>query len=98
MGEQHPNRQLNQISTSWSVVGRAHADSGPGAEAARRDLLDRYGGAAYRYVRGAVRDPEAADELYQEFALRFLRGDFHRAAPEFGRFRDFVKTALVRLV
>jgi RNA polymerase sigma-70 factor (ECF subfamily) len=51
-----------------------------------------------RYLHGALRDAAAAEELYQEFALRFMRGDFHRANPENGRFRDFVKTALLRLV
>jgi RNA polymerase sigma-70 factor (ECF subfamily) len=36
--------------------------------------------------------------LFQEFALRFLRGDFRNANPERGRFRDFVKTALYHLI
>jgi DNA-directed RNA polymerase specialized sigma24 family protein len=61
-------------------------------------ILERYGGAVYRYLLGALRDVAAAEELYQEFALRFLRGDFRRADPQRGRFRDFVKTALFRLV
>jgi RNA polymerase sigma-70 factor (ECF subfamily) len=30
--------------------------------------------------------------------LRFLRGDFRRADPQRGRFRDYVKTALIHLV
>src|SRR5262249_31736613 len=54
--------------------------------------------AIYRYLLGAVRDPEMADELFQEFALRFVRGDFRRAEESRGRFRDFVKTALINLV
>jgi RNA polymerase sigma-70 factor (ECF subfamily) len=58
----------------------------------------RYSGAVYRYLLGAVRDPDAAIDLSQEFAVRFLRGDFHRAAPERGRFRDYVKVALINLV
>src|SRR5262249_18111307 len=43
-------------------------------------------------------DPDAADELFQEFALRLVRGDFHRADPNRGRFRDFVKSSLINLV
>src|SRR5262249_16173052 len=54
--------------------------------------------AVYRYLLGAVRDPDTATDLCQEFAVRFLRGDFHRAAPDRGRFRDYVKTALINLV
>jgi RNA polymerase sigma factor (sigma-70 family) len=89
---------LSQMATLWSVVGRAH--QGPIAEmqAARQQLLERYGGAVRRYVLGALRNEDGADELAQEFALRFLRGDFHRADPQRGRFRDFVKTALFHLV
>src|SRR5205823_186537 len=58
----------------------------------------RYCGAVYRYLLAAVRDPDVAEELSQEFALRFVRGDFKRADPGRGRFRDFVKTALYHLI
>jgi RNA polymerase sigma-70 factor (ECF subfamily) len=60
--------------------------------------MQRYAGAAYRYLLGSLRDPDAADELTQEFALRFVRGDFRRADPGRGRFRRFVKTALFHMV
>jgi RNA polymerase sigma-70 factor (ECF subfamily) len=61
-------------------------------------LLERYHGVVFRYLLGAVRDAEMAQELAQEFAMRFLRGDFHRADPERGRFRDYLRTALSHLV
>jgi RNA polymerase sigma-70 factor (ECF subfamily) len=64
----------------------------------QRALLERYGGTVHRYLLGALRDPDAADELFQEFCLRFLRGAFQRADRDRGRFRDFVKTALFHLV
>src|SRR5262249_43453223 len=54
--------------------------------------------AMYRYLRGALGDPDLAAELLQEFALRFVRGDFHAAAPQRGRFRDYVRRALQNLV
>ena len=55
---------------------------GEGAAAsARRELIQRYGGAAYRYLLGALKSPEAAEELLQDFSLRFIRGDFRRADP-----------------
>jgi RNA polymerase sigma-70 factor (ECF subfamily) len=76
-------------------VCQAHC--GADVQALRHALLDRYGGAAYRYLHGALRNPSAAEELYQEFALRLLRGDFHRASPQCGRSRNFVKTSLARL-
>lgn len=92
------NQRLSRISTLWSLVYQAHQGSGEGVSAAQRALLERYGGAVHRYLLGALHDPDAADELFQEFALRFLRGDFKRADRERGRFRDFVKTALFHLI
>ena len=61
-------------------------------------MLDRYGRGIKRYLLGALRDQTAADDAYQEFALRFLNGDFRSADPEKGRFRNFLKTILYRLV
>lgn len=82
----------------WSVVHRAHADQTMEVRRAQEELLDRYAGAVRRYLLGAMRDENAADEVFQEFSLRFVRGDFHRANPEIGRFRSFLKTTLFRLV
>ena len=61
-------------------------------------LVLRYGGAVHRYLLASLRDVDAADELAQEFALRFLRGDFKNADPGKGRFRDFLKRAVYRLM
>src|SRR5262249_37214434 len=59
----------------------------------------RRGGPPRRYLLGALRDPDAAAEVFQEFALRFVRGDlFKNASPERGRFRDFVKTSVFHLI
>src|SRR5262249_5246214 len=69
---------------------------GDAAVAANRELLLRYYGAVYRYLLGMLRDATAAEELAQDFAVRFLRGDFHQADPGRGRFRDFLKTAVRR--
>src|SRR5262245_41024548 len=98
MERQQPGSHLSQMATLWSVVGRAHHGPAEGVNAARQQLWERYGGAVRRYLLGALRDEDGADELGQEFALRFLRGDFRRADPARGRFRDFVKTALFHLV
>jgi RNA polymerase sigma-70 factor (ECF subfamily) len=92
-----PRPHLSRISTPWTLVRQAHAGS-EAAAAAQRVLLQRYCGAVYRYLRGALRDEEAAQDLFQEFVLRFLRGDFRRADPAAGRFRDYLRTALIHLV
>jgi len=90
--------RLSEITTLWTMLLRAHDIPDDRARSARRTLLERYGRAAYRYLLGAVHDSEAAKELAQELAVRFLRGDFHRADPDRGRFRDYLKTALIHLV
>jgi len=92
------DQRLSRISTLWTLVQQAHAGiSGEAADAKER-LMQRYCGAAYRYLLGALRDEDAAMEMFQEFAMRFVRGDFRNANAERGRFRDYVKTALRHLV
>ncbi len=98
MDERDKKSHLSLITTMWNLVARAHQDSGEEAVLARWQLLERYQGAAHRYLLAVVRDPDVASELFQEFALRMARGDFRRACPERGRFRQFLKTSLINLV
>lgn len=95
----NPDARLSQVQTLWSVVYRAHAD-GPTREVrvAQDQLMERYGKVVYRYLAGALRDTDAADELAQEFALRFVRGDLKGADHQRGRFRDFLKGVLFHLI
>jgi RNA polymerase sigma-70 factor (ECF subfamily) len=95
--EDLPSR-LSQILTRWTLVFQAHETLADQAAHARQELAQRYLGAIYRYLLGAVRDPHLADDLAGEFALRLARGDLERATPERGRFRDLVKTILRNLV
>jgi RNA polymerase sigma-70 factor (ECF subfamily) len=90
--------QLGEIETNWEDVFQAHSGEWDDAQAARSRLMYRYMGAVHRYFLGALHDPDAADELAQEFALRVLRGDFRLADPCRGRFRDFVRTAARNLI
>jgi RNA polymerase sigma-70 factor (ECF subfamily) len=94
---EQPTR-LNQIATLWTVVRLAHGDAGDAGRTAREALLMRYGGAIRRYLLGVLRDQDAAEELSQEFAFRFLHGDLRGADRDRGRFRDFVKGVLFHLV
>ena len=98
MGQGNHHGRLSQITTPWTDLDQAHAGTLPALDAARRRLLLRYSPAVYSYLIGAVRDPDVADDLFQEFALRLMRGAFRRADPRRGRFRDFLKTALGHLV
>lgn len=88
---------LSRIQTAWSMVRCAHGDH-TAVHEAQQTLLDRYGGAVRRYALAALRDEDAADDVFQEFALKFVRGDFGNVDPERGRFRAFVKTVVYRLI
>jgi RNA polymerase sigma-70 factor (ECF subfamily) len=90
--------RLSDIPTLWSDVLRANDSQGDDGRAARHQLLERYGGAVRRYLRAALHDPEAADELFQVFAYRFLSGALRGADRSRGRFRDFVKGVLFHIV
>jgi len=92
------DQHLSRISTMWTMVLEAHGGEADSAATALAELTQRYSGVVYRYLLGAVRDPDAAAELSQEFALRILRGAFRHADPRRGRFRDYLKTALIHLV
>jgi RNA polymerase sigma-70 factor (ECF subfamily) len=94
MDPHDPNSRLSKIDTAWTMLYRAHQQQGSTAERARNALLLRYYGAVYRYLLGMVHDAAAAEELAQDFAVRFLRGDFGQADPQRGRFRDFLKAAV----
>jgi RNA polymerase sigma-70 factor (ECF subfamily) len=90
--------RLSQLTTQWTLLVRSHQRSDPAAaHEAQADLLPRYCAAIYRYLLAVVRDSNVADDLCQEFALRFVRGDFRHARPDKGRFRDYLKVSIVRL-
>lgn len=89
--------RLSRITTLWTQFQIAH-EAGDEAVDTRNSLLLRYRGAIRRYLTAAVKDASAADELFHEFSIRFLQGDFHRANQKKGRFRDYVRAVLINLV
>jgi RNA polymerase sigma factor (sigma-70 family) len=86
--------------THWSMVFKAGDRQGATAFQARNELLVRYHDAVYRYLIAKLGDTEAACELFSRFAERVV--DIHpflqRADPEKGRFRDYLKAVLSRMV
>ncbi len=92
--------RLNEIATHWSNVFQAQESQGDTAAAARNQLLVRYHEAVLRYFRGELRDDHAADKLFSNFAVRVLEVDafLKRADPNRGRFRDYLKAVLRRMV
>lgn len=99
MADSNQPQRLSQIQTLWSVVAQAGGE-GPTqvVYTAQEKLLERYGKVVHRYLLGALRDPDAADELSQEFALRFIQGNLQGADRQRGRFRDFLKGVLFHLI
>lgn len=91
---------LADMATQWSRVLQAGQVEGDSAAAARNELLLRYHEAVLRYLRTELRDDNAADAVYSNFALRVLEADrfLQRADPGRGRFRDYLKTVLKHMV
>jgi RNA polymerase sigma factor (sigma-70 family) len=95
---QDADQRLSLIPTLWSLVQLAHHGPVAAARTARQQLLERYQGAIYRYLRKLLHDPDAADEVFQEFALELVHGKLQGADRQRGRFRNFVKGTLFHLV
>jgi RNA polymerase sigma factor (sigma-70 family) len=91
-------QRLNEIATHWTQVQQAVLGEGPAAAEAQRELFERYGGAMRRYLQAALTDASAVDDLLQDFAVALVSGGFRGLQPERGRFRDYVKGVLFRLV
>jgi RNA polymerase sigma-70 factor (ECF subfamily) len=90
--------RLSHLTTQWTLVFQTQSGTPEQVHRATSQLMCRYAGAVHRYLLKALRDPEAAEELDQEFAVRFLRGDFRKGDPSKGRFRDYVKRAVQNLM
>ncbi len=98
MKDEHADAHLSQMLTVWTMVYQASSGKPDQVGEAVSKLMMQYAGAVHRYLLKILRDPDIAAELDQEFALRFLRGDFRNCDPSRGRFRDYVKRALQNLV
>jgi RNA polymerase sigma-70 factor (ECF subfamily) len=98
MSGEHSDTHLSDISTLWSVVCDAHGGDEEARRTARQALVTRYGTAVQRYLQKALPEGDAAQDVYQEFALRFVTGAFRSVDPERGRFRDYLKTVLFNLI
>jgi RNA polymerase sigma-70 factor (ECF subfamily) len=92
-----PEERLTEIPTSWTTISSAHAQ-GPESRAAMQDLVGRYHDAVTRYIHLKVRDKHLADEVLQEFWAKLLTGKLSGADKRKGRFRDYLRTVLHRLI
>ena len=73
---------LDLISTEWSLVH----DSG--------EFVGRYGPAIQGYLEALLKNPHDAEDVFQDFMLRFLGNGLLRPRQERGRFRDYLKKAV----
>lgn len=89
---------LVQISTIWSNIQRIQAGPNQANGRALEQFFHRYHRAILNYLLRCVHHEETASDLFQEFALRFLRGDFAQARSQNGSFRKYLKSALINLV
>ena len=99
---QHPSidQRISGISTNWEQILAAHRtyNGHENVNPAKLEVLRKYLVCVYQYICGATKDHHVAEDLAQDFALRFLRGDFRNVSPAKGRFRDYLKRALRNMV
>jgi len=88
---------LTELPTSWTMIRKAHIQ-GPEGQAAMGELIGRYHDAVLRYLRLKLRDPNLADEVFQEFWTKLLTHKLAGADNNKGRFRDYLRTVLHRLI
>ncbi len=89
--------RLTEIPTSWTTISSAHSP-GPASQKAMEELVGRYHDAVTRYIHLKVRDKHLADEVLQEFWTKLLAGKLAGADKDKGRFRDYLRTVLHRLI
>lgn len=89
--------RLTTLDTNWTKLRAAHIP-GPEGQAAMQDLVSRYHDAVERYLRLKLRDANLADEVLQEFWIKLLEGKLAGADQSKGRFRDYLRTVLHRLI
>ena len=92
-----PDGRLTTLDTSWTLIRSAHI-SGPAGQIAMRDLIGRYHDAIKRYLHLKLRDRNLADEVFQEFWTKLLDHKLAGADNTKGRFRDYLRTVLHRLI
>src|SRR3954447_24171850 len=88
---------LTDLATSWTTIRNAHTP-GPVGQAAMHELIGRYHDAVERYLRLKLRDVNLADEVFQEFWTKLLTHKLAGADSNKGRFRDYLRTVLHRLI
>lgn len=89
--------RLSGTETPWSTVYQTNGDDQKDNNA-QANLIERYGPVIHAYLLGTLKDEEAANEVFQKFSLRLMRGDFRNAYDSCGKFRSFIKTTLYRLM
>jgi hypothetical protein len=90
--------RLSRISTQQTEFRNAHGGDAELRAKAQDALIRRYQKAIECYLRGALHDPAAAAEVFQRFATEFVSGRLRGWDPARGRFRNYLKAVLIRLV
>ncbi|MGE3820498.1 MAG: RNA polymerase sigma factor [Isosphaeraceae bacterium] len=96
--------RLTEIPTEWTLIRTSQTSLPEGAKMSEesRDathiLVGRYHDAIERFLRMKLRDQNLVDEVKQEFWTKFLSQKLAGADPSKGRFRDYLRTVLHRLI
>lgn len=85
--------------TAWSVLLAAKDSGNPDSLAAMNRFISGYWRPVFYYLRARGKSVQQAEDLTQEFFLRFVQREWLAPAdPSRGRFRSFLLTILSRFV
>ncbi|MCA9069092.1 MAG: sigma-70 family RNA polymerase sigma factor [Planctomycetaceae bacterium] len=95
MTSHQPESRISRISTLWTMLLDAHDEDLRKKYAAQTRFFERYQRAIEKYLLAVLRDANLAEEVFSKFAEDFLKGSFHKANPDRGQFRHYLKRSLV---
>lgn len=93
------HRQRAFATTQWTMIGDAANPKSPAREAAVEELCARYWYPLYAFTRRQGYREQEAEDLIQEFFVRFIQKDFLASVGrDKGRFRTFMLVCLKRFL
>lgn len=85
--------------TRWSLLAQATINGDAAQKLAWAEFYRRYREAVVGFIRRQLPDPVRAEDLAQEFFLHLMKNaTLQRADPRRGRFRSFLRGALIRFL
>jgi DNA-directed RNA polymerase specialized sigma24 family protein len=92
------HQRLNRLASLWATLASVHEGQRTADVTDRLEFLRRYQRAVYHFLLQVAAEADAADELFQEGVVRFVRGDSRQLDPQEALPREYLASILAELV